>query len=191
MRSGIGQSFGAFLPLEIQVGTERGRKVVSLYDSPNSFGWISITLHWATAVAVVVLWFIGKSILWVPAGEMEARRSLHVVIGLSVWLLLAGRIAWRLRVTHPRAVGQSHRAHSIARAAHFLMLAALAVMLLSGPVMAWALPERTALASAALAIHSTAANVLILMVVLHIAGALKHLMFHDDETIARILVPRR
>jgi len=163
----------------------------NLYDSPNSFGWISITLHWATALAVVALWFLGKSIMWVPTEELDARRSLHIVTGLSLWLLLAGRIAWRLRVTHPRAVGQSDRTHTVARIAHFLMLTALAVMLVSGPVMAWLLPERTALANAALAVHATTATVLIVMVVLHIGGALKHLMFHDDETIARIFVPRR
>ncbi len=162
-----------------------------LYDSPNSFGWISIALHWATALAVVVLWFVGKSIMWVPSEELDARRSLHIVIGLSVWLLLAGRIAWRLRVTHPRANGQSDRTHAVARAAHFLMLTALAIMLVSGPLMAWLLPERGTLANAALAVHATTATVLIVMVVLHIGGALKHLMFHDDETIARIFVPRR
>ncbi len=163
----------------------------NLYDSPNSFGWISIALHWATALAVVVLWFVGKSIMWVPAEELDARRSLHIVIGLSVWLLLAGRIAWRLRVPHPRANGQSDRTHAVARAAHFLMLAALAIMLVSGPLMAWLLPERGTLANAALAVHAATSTVLIVMVVLHIGGALKHLMFHDDETIARIFVPRR
>ncbi len=163
----------------------------NLYDSPNSFGWISIALHWATALAVVALWFLGKSIMWVPAEELDARRSLHIVTGLSLWLLLAGRILWRLRVKHPRAIGQSDRTHAVARAAHFLMLAALVIMLVSGPLMAWLLPERTALANAALAVHATTATVLIVMVVLHIGGALKHLMFHDDETIARIFVPRR
>ncbi len=166
-------------------------KSSNLYDGPNSFGWISITLHWATALAVVALWFIGKSILWGPAEELDARRSLHIVTGLSVWLPLAGRILWRLRIRHPRAVGQSDRTHAVARAAHFLMLAALAIMLISGPLMAWLLPERSALANAALAVHATTATVLIVMVVLHIGGALKHLMFHDDETIARIFVPRR
>ncbi|MDO8272353.1 MAG: cytochrome b/b6 domain-containing protein [Gammaproteobacteria bacterium] len=163
----------------------------SLYDSANSFGWISIALHWATALAVVVLWFIGKSILWVPTEELDARRSLHIVTGLTLWLLLAGRILWRLRVKHPRTVGQSERTHAVARAAHFLMLTALAIMLVSGPLMAWLLPERTALANAALAVHATTATGLMVMVVLHIGGALKHLMFHDDETIARIFVPRR
>lgn len=163
----------------------------NLYDSPNSFGWISIALHWATALAVVVLWFVGKSIMWVPTEELDARRSLHIVIGLSFWLLLAGRIAWRLRVTHPRANGQSDRTHTLARAAHFLMLAALTIMLVSGPLMAWLLPERGTLASAAQAVHATTATALMVMVVLHIGGALKHLMFHDDETIARIFVPRR
>jgi len=28
------------------------------------------------------------------------------------------------------------------------------------------------------------------LVLLHVAAAMKHLMFHDDETIARIFVPK-
>ncbi|MGB4247138.1 MAG: cytochrome b/b6 domain-containing protein [Pseudohongiellaceae bacterium] len=163
----------------------------SLHDQPNSFGWISIALHWTTAVAVIALWFIGKSIVWLPAEEMDQRRSLHITIGLIAWLPLAARIVWRLRVKHPRAEGQSEREHKVARVAHALMLVVLSLMILSGPVMAWSLPERTALSNFALAIHGNAANVLFVLIVLHVAGALKHLMFDDDETIARIFVPRK
>ncbi|NQV68405.1 MAG: cytochrome b/b6 domain-containing protein [Pseudohongiella sp.] len=163
----------------------------SLYDQPDSFGWITIALHWTTSIAIIVLWFVGQSILLQPADEVDARRALHITLGLIAWLPLAGRIVWRLRVGHPQVTGQTRLIHAIARVTHYLMLAALSVMIISGPLMAWALPERTDIAHFALAFHSSAALVLLALISLHILGALKHLMFHEDETIARIFVPRQ
>ena len=162
-----------------------------LYDQPNSFGWISIALHWASAAALISLWLLGKSVQWQAPEDADARRVLHVTVGLSVWLLLAARIAWRVRVTHPRAIGQGPRTHRMAVLAHALILANIAVMMLSGPLLAWLLPGPSALVDTAWRIHATASTSLIILVFLHIAAALKHLMFHDDETIARIFMPRR
>ena len=166
-------------------------KSSSLYDQPNSFGWISITLHWTTTVAIVVLWLVGMSIMSQPIEEIDARRSLHITIGLIAWLPLVGRIVWRLWAAHPDVNGQSRLIHNIARVTHYLLLATLSVMLISGPIMAWALPSRAGIAEFALAFHSRAAIVLIVLVTLHVLGALKHLMFNDDETVARIFMPKK
>jgi cytochrome b561 len=166
----------------------------SLYDQPHSFGWISIALHWTTALAIIALWFVGQSIAQQPAELIDARRSLHITLGLLAWFPLAGRIIWRLLIPHPHVSGQSRQAHRIARLAHYLILAALTAMIISGPLMAgitWLIPEQTGISKLALAIHSNAAIVLATLVVLHILGALKHLMFHEDETVARIFVPRK
>jgi cytochrome b561 len=161
-----------------------------LFDRPNSFGWISIALHWTSALVLVSLWLLGKSIGWQAPEDIDARRVLHVTIGLSVWLLLAARIVWRLRVPHPRAAGQGPRTHQIAVLAHALILANIAVMMLSGPLLAWLLPGPSALVDTAWRIHATASTSLAILVLLHIGAALKHLMFDDDETIARIFTPR-
>ena len=163
----------------------------SLYDRSDSFGWISITLHWITTVAIIVLWFIGMSIASQPPEGIDARRSMHITLGLVAWLPLAGRIIWRLRSVHPHVKGQTSLIHNTARINHYLLLLTVTVMIISGPIMAWTLPERTAVAELALAFHSRAAIVLFVLVTLHVLAALKHLMFHDDETIARIFVPKK
>lgn len=162
-----------------------------LYDQPNSFGWISIALHWTSALALVSLWLLGKSIGWQAPEGVDSRRAIHVTLGLSVWLLFAARIAWRVRVPHPRAVGQGPKTHRIAVLAHALILANIAVMMLSGPLLAWLLPGPSALVDTAWRIHATAATSLMILVLFHVGAALKHLMFHDDETIARIFTPRK
>ena len=162
----------------------------SLYDRADSFGWISIALHWITAIAIIALWFIGQSISSQPMGEIDARRNLHIVIGLACWLPILARIVWRFMVAHPHAIGQSMRIHNVARFIHFTMLVLLAAMLLSGPLMALALPDRTGLFANLYSVHAWSAKILLALVILHILGSLKHLMFHEDETVARMIWPR-
>jgi cytochrome b561 len=176
--------------------SSRGTPVIviprgTLQDRPDSFGWISIALHWLTAVLITALWIIGRSIEFQAVDSIDARRSLHVTLGLAAWLLLAARIAWRLKNPHPRAFGQSELIHRVARATHYLMLMLLAIMLVSGPLLAWSSSTLPAMAAGIHSVHGAGANLLLLLVVIHVAGALKHLMFNDDETIARIFVPRR
>ena len=136
------------------------------------------------------MWFIGQSIALQSIEQIDARRSLHVTLGLIVWLPLVVRIVWRFKAGHPRVNGQTLMTHRLAKAAHYVMLLLLLVMLISGPLMAWVMPERSALSEIAFSFHSFAAKALAVLVVLHILAALKHLMFHEDETVARIFVPR-
>ena len=176
-----------------------------LADSASSYGWVSIVIHWVIAVIVIALWFIGQNIDAAGSAEADGRRALHVSIAASVWLLVLFRIFWRFREGHPRVRGLGDRTHSIAKAAHYLMLLLLAVMLVSGPAMVWAggnaitlfgavaisapFAESQAAADIAHTAHTLASRGLVVLVVLHIAGALKHLMFHSDDTIVRMLWP--
>lgn len=165
-------------------------KTSALFDKTNSFGWLSIGLHWFATLAIVLLWLIGQSISSQPIEQIDARRSLHVTLGLIAWLPLVARIVWRFKSGHPHVNGQTLRTHRLAKAAHYAMLLVLMIMLVSGPFMAWAMPDRSSLSEFAFIFHSNAAKALAVLVVLHILAALKHLMFHEDETVARIFVPR-
>jgi len=161
----------------------------SLFDQDHAFGWISIVLHWVATVLIVALWLIGKSMSSLPPEAADTRLALHVNLGLTVWLLLVGRIAWRLRSGHPRATGQSATAHQIARLAHYLILVIIAGMIVSGPMMVWASSGHEAIFAFFSLVHGNLANLLFILIVLHIVAALGHLMFSDDDTIARIFVP--
>jgi cytochrome b561 len=174
-------------------------------DSDTRYGWTSILLHWITTFAVIALWLIGKSIFSSEPETVDARRALHVSIAASAWLVILFRIAWRFREGHPRVRGQSMRIHRIAKAAHYAMLMLLLAMLLSGPLLVWAggngigifglvsIPSpfaaSDALRSVAWYLHSKAAMLLFVLVLVHIGGALKHLMFHSDDTIVRMIWP--
>ena len=80
-------------------------------------------------------------------------------------------------------------------------------MLVSGPLMTWAsgspipvfgcfivpgpVGELPSLQTAMHAIHVFCGNVILWVSVLHVAAAFKHLMFHDDDSFARMLWPGR
>jgi len=176
-----------------------------LYDSASRYGWVSIVLHWATAIVIIVLWFAGKSILTAEPDNIDAQRALHVSIAASGWLLILGRILWRFRSGHPHVRGQSKRIHRIAKFAHYFMLISVMLMLLSGPMLVWSgghavnifnwvsvpgpINESAAVHNMAWFVHSNTAVLLLVLVLVHIGGALKHLMFHADDTIARMIWP--
>jgi cytochrome b561 len=179
----------------------------NLYDRKSMYGWISILLHWLTAIVIIVLWLVGQSISAVAPEEIDARRALHVSIAVSAWLIILYRVFWRFRSGHPHVRGQTPRIHLIAKIAHYAMLIVTVLMLVSGPMMVWAgghsiavfswfsipgpLSESETLFELTYFVHSKTALLLLWLVVLHIAGALKHLMFHSDDTIARMIWPGR
>ena len=176
-----------------------------LGDTATVYGWTSILLHWITSITVIVLWFIGKSIFAAESTSIDERRALHVSIAASAWLVILVRIAWRFREGHPRVRGQTLIIHRVAKTAHYTMLILLLVMLISGPAMVWAegnsigifgllsipspLDASGPLRDLAWTLHSNAALLLFLLVLVHIGGALKHLMFHSDDTFVRMIWP--
>jgi cytochrome b561 len=161
-----------------------------LFDQSNSFGWISIALHWATAALIIALWIMGKNITEMPDGSSGFWRTLHMTVGLSAWILLAGRVAWRIYSKHPRSNGLTARTHDIAKTVHYLMLVSLTLLILSGPIVAW-LGPLTLIGSAAFVVHNYAGNVLLVLVITHTLAAVKHLMFHQDDSVIRMLWPKQ
>lgn len=162
----------------------------SARDRPDSFGWISIALHWTTAIVIIAMWVIGKSMSFATDGSTLSWRNVHIALGLGAWALLAGRIGWRIVCAHPRADGLSKATHNMAKTVHYVMLASLTALIASGPLLAW-LGRGMPAGSAAFFIHSYAGDLLAILVITHILGALKHLMFHQDDSVIRMLWPKR
>ncbi len=60
----------------------------NLIDSDSVYGWISILLHWITAIVIIVLWFIGKGVMNAEPDSVDAQRQLHVSIAASAWMII-------------------------------------------------------------------------------------------------------
>jgi len=175
-----------------------------LRDTPTGYGWISIILHWLIVVAIIALLFIGDSI----GEEGDYMLRLHTSIALTAYILIAIRIWWRLKQGHPGPLpGQAGWSYTLGKIVHYILIAASGVMLVSGPVMAWSgvMPIRfygffelpnpigsnLALFDVALAAHIGGAITLAAGTFLHIGGVLKHTIWNHDETLVKMLFPRR
>ena len=170
-------------------------------DRDGGYGWISIGLHWLTAAAIIALLFAGDSIGVVGADA----RTFHTTLGTCAWLLLAVRIVWRLLEGHPpRAANQDKFSFYAGMAVHYALLAAIALMLLSGPLAGWASgggidvfgvhiagaqPAFSGAYALARTLHIAGAIVLAIGTALHVAGVLKHMFVDRDGTLDRIMVP--
>jgi cytochrome b561 len=176
-------------------------------DTRTGYGWISIALHWTTAIIVLTIWFIGSSIHSDPA-TVQSTLRLHTSIALSAYVLLWVRIVWRFVVGHPGPLpGQTGVFHTIGKYCHYAMLAAIGAMLLSGPMMAWARGDAIAmwnwfsipppfgksigLFDAMHSVHVWCSRVIIVGTVLHLGGVYKHAAFNQDGTFGKMLVAAR
>lgn len=172
-------------------------------DSAEGYGWTSIVLHWVAAVLIFVLIFVGDSI---SASAADARR-LHMTIAISGSLVLLGRVWWRLSAGHPpRPAGHGRFSYALGSAIHYLMLAAIALMFVTGPTAALtsgagiafldiqigrAAQANELIYRVAARLHGLGAALLIITVSLHVAGVLKHMFIDQDGTFDRIMVPQK
>lgn len=185
--------------------------------SPSGYSKVAITLHWLIALMIVGNVII---VLWAGALEGEAAsRALrgtimgaHKSVGLTVLGLSLVRLFWRLTHGFPRL--PEHMATweiTLARANHLAFYALMIVVPLAGWIMVspgsrplvWfglfdvpKLPvvKGSLLAGAAHEAHEILAFAMVGLLVLHIAGALKHHFIDRDDVLARMLPlvrPRR
>lgn len=182
---------------------------MSLRDSATGYGWLSIFFHWFTAVAVIVLLFIGDSI---SAYETPTERSAailrHTSVAMTCYVILWARVIYRFVVGHPGPLPkQSGLFFRIGKYVHYVLLIAIAAMLVSGPLMVWfsgapigvwgafeipgPFEQNFAVRDVLLRIHQTAALTILLLTVAHIGGVYKHAAFNQDGTFTKMLVPQK
>lgn len=175
-----------------------------LWDTANGYGWLSIALHWLTAAIVAALWLIGSMAQTAEPADYASLVELHTSLAVSAYAFLLGRIAWRFAVGHPGALPKQSRVFfTIGKYFHFLLLGAIVVMLVSGPMMVWAGGQSIAVFGLSLpsplgplpALHETlrqahgvTGGVILLGTALHIAAAVKHMVVDKDGTFDKIMV---
>lgn len=165
------------------------------------YTWPAILLHWAQAVIVIWLLWLGGAMVDLPKGaERSAAYGLHKSLGLLTLLLVAGRLFWRTRHPAPAALATGMETR-LATAVHhllyvFLVFAPLAGFLASSftpyplkffgvgmPKFGW--PDESLNATFKL-LHVGFVWGGAALIGLHVAGAIKHLVLRDG-TMSRML----
>ncbi|HSG63865.1 MAG TPA: cytochrome b/b6 domain-containing protein [Gammaproteobacteria bacterium] len=181
---------------------------MQIKDAPAGYGWLSIGLHWANAVAVVMLWFIGNKMTGDAVTDTEAAElvRVHTSVAVTVYALVWTRIVWRFYSGHPKGLPDQGRIpFAVARTVHYTLLITLAAMLISGPLQVWlageaigfyalgAIPSPFApnagLGEMCATAHRWAGNVLLVVALTHMAGAARQLVFAEGETARRMTAP--
>ncbi|MEX8504939.1 cytochrome b [Leptothrix ochracea] len=167
-----------------------------LQDTPNLYGRLSRLAHWGGALLVITMLAVGITFDEAPRGSefRASMKALHISLGASVWLLLVGRILWRVKQNRaglsPRPLSTVGWQLLLERGVHIGLLLALTALLCSGPLIVWTggkpinifgllqlaspLTENKGLHTALEEGHELMANLLFGLLVLHIAGALRH-----------------
>lgn len=175
-----------------------------LTDITNGYGWISIAFHWSTAAIVVTMFIIGTMSQGAEREESTRLVHLHTTIGTTAYVLLWGRIVWRFVVGHPGPLPkQSTFFFAIGRYFHFLLLIAIAAMLVSGPAMLWTDGEPIQVFAAAIpsplgklagaqhvlrTVHGYAASFILAAITLHVLAVFKHAVLDRDGTFDKIMI---
>lgn len=183
-------------------------------NTSDSYGSVTRTFHWLTAILVISMIPLGiiahDLALQIEAGtssDLERARflfSLHKTIGVFIFFVALARILWALTNPKPKPLHPDRRAETfLASLVHWLLYASLVLVPLTGwfhhaatsgfaPIW-WPfgddlpfVPESAQLAETFASLHIIFERVLALSILLHIAGALKHHIIDKDATLKRM-----
>jgi cytochrome b561 len=182
---------------------ESAATAVSQAHTPEvSYDRRTIYLHWVTAILVGLLWGIAQVIDYFPKGAPKiAVRSVHIVLGVVLGVVLLMRIVWRMR--SGRRLPQANRGvlGQLAKTVHWVLYVGMAAVVLLGAANAWArgdsifslfrIPKLYAsmpqLKPAIENLHATFANALVMLAVAHAMAALAHHFVQRDGVLRRML----
>jgi cytochrome b561 len=165
----------------------------------------AVILHWLIAICVIAQIALGLWMIGIPKDPPGLRAwwfNLHKSIGLTLGILILVRVGWRLTHRAPPLPDTMPRWERIAASAnHLLLYACMIVQPVSGylgssftkypiiyfgnklPHWGWDAPALKAICST---VHLTSATLLIALIALHIAAALKHRFVDRDRVFQRM-----
>ncbi|NKJ45195.1 cytochrome B [Burkholderia sp. SG-MS1] len=168
------------------------------------YAGVLIALHWLIALGILGLLAVGFYMVGLPKGlPVKATLiNLHKSLGLTVFLLVLLRIVALAAFNRPPLPPMRAWQRAAARITQGLLYVGMIVMPLAGylgssfnrfgtrfwglllPKWGWEDPH---LRELFFGIHEVMAYVLIALIVLHVAGALKHQWIDRDNLLARML----
>lgn len=180
-------------------------------NSREAYGFITIALHWIAAIGILVMFAIGlRADALGEAGDRAGRGEAmgwHVGIGSVLALILIARIVQHYTQKQPVDAPQPRFLNLIANLNHHLLLLAILILVISGPLTIWTagrpinfagvlpLPspfERSEDAHEFFEeMHALGRYMLYVLIPLHLLGVIKHVFIDKDGVLMRMLKPGR
>lgn len=173
----------------------------------NSYGIISIGLHWLLAIALLGMFLVGNWMVDLGYYSEWYHRApeLHKAAGIVIVALMLLRLLWRWNNPKPIALGKVAWQNGIAEIVHNLFYLLILFIAVSGylistaegqgidvfglfvvPAFDWQIELQ---ADRAGVVHEYLAWTFIVLVGLHVGAALKHHFINRDNTLKRMLKP--
>ena len=184
---------------------------MSLMNTQDRYGWLTIALHWIAAFGVIAMFATGvQAYLAGEAGDRAARGAamgLHISIGATLFAFFLARVALHYTQARPERPAQSKFLNTLSTVVQHTLLAAILIQIVSGPLAVWSggrdihafelftlpspFPARNESVHEFSEVLHTIGRLLILVLLpLHVLGALKHLVLDRDGAFSRMLWPR-
>ncbi len=107
-------------------------------DDKTNYDNVAISLHWLTALLVVVLFGLAETWDYFPRPTRESLQSLHVSLGVLLTAVVLARIIWRLIPGHQLPALVSEWVKLASKSVHYLLYVLLVVQVCLGFVFRWA-----------------------------------------------------
>ena len=185
-----------------------------LGNTAMRYGAVTKAFHWTIALGILVMIPLGIVANELPydTSEAVARKatlfSIHKTLGVAILAVALARIAWAVAQPKPGPLHPERRLETtLADTVHWLLYGSLVLVPLAGwvahaasegfaPIL-WPLgqslplvPKSEDLYRAASSLHIVFERVLVVSLLLHVAGALKHHLWDRDATLRRMLPGR-
>jgi cytochrome b561 len=164
-----------------------------------------VIVHWLTLAVLIAAWFLGESLHDArhDGGATIAGHVIHALVGGTVLLLTLARLFFRSKDGTPPALGDTPM-DKMAKGIHHFLYTLLVLLPVSGMMFVVTSDVGKALLAGdasllprkfkgvlAGEVHETLVDVLIVVVVIHLLGALKHQFITKDGLMERMMLRRK
>ncbi len=182
-------------------------------DAKTKLSCVTVALHWAVGLTMIIMLTVG----WYMA-EFEEHwlYPIHKSVGMIAFVVILARVIWRIKQGWPEAAS-NYKAweHTLSKIIHWALIIGTVMMPVSGMLMSGLggyglsifglellaatpnpeeagkmIPINGPIAGTAHEIHEIAGYVIMVSVLLHVSGALKHHFMDKDGTLKRMLGKR-
>lgn len=176
----------------------------NLRNSEDTYGTVAKFFHWSIGILIILMLIMGNIFNEFPKDLRPTVYMVHKSTGILILALVMLRIFWRIINAQPKLPeGTSKLVHLGANAGHIALYILMVAMPLSGwlfmtgkyPLTFYGLFDVPILTGSddkdirklAKEAHEVVANLLIIVVSLHVVAALYHHYFLKDNVLKRIL----
>jgi len=180
--------------------------MAGLINTKESYGWVSISLHWLMAIALIAMYFVGDWMVDLDYYDKWYKDApyIHKSTGVIIGALMVARLLWNVLQAKPRYLDpKSMIMNMMASIAHYFFYLSVFILVVSGYLISTAkgqgvevfglfevpalLPDDKDRGELAGEVHEYLGLGFMVLVGIHAFAALVHHYFMKDRTLKRML----